>query len=91
MHYETEGKRYEALCRKLGFLPGAKFVTLRDDGTIGFTVGKPAEIKSLVMRACKIGEPIEKDAMMTYEMMTGHIPLGYRKEGNRYIPQPAMH
>ena len=40
-------KSYEEICAELGFLAEVKFVEIYENGKIGFSCGKPNEIKSL--------------------------------------------
>jgi hypothetical protein len=52
---------YEALCEELGFIAAVCFVQIEEDGSIGFTCGKPQEIAalkeavSLSGRSCSAG------------------------------------
>lgn len=41
-------KKYEALCARLGFSSTANFVRVHRGGAIGFTAGKPAEVRQLL-------------------------------------------
>jgi hypothetical protein len=38
---------YETICRRLGFNAAVRFVKVLPGGAIGFTAGKPEEIRSL--------------------------------------------
>lgn len=44
--------RYLEVCERLGMDPRIRFVRLTRRGTVGFTVGKPDEIR-LLLRRCK--------------------------------------
>jgi hypothetical protein len=44
--------RYRETCARLGFDPDVKFVEILPDGTIGYTCGKPDEVRAL-LAACK--------------------------------------
>lgn len=55
---EKEIMNYEEICRQLGYDPKVEFVEVNEDGTIGFTVGKPDEILKLAQRAEQAGYPL---------------------------------
>ena len=40
---------YEDVCHTLGFIPYVNFVKVTTRGTITFTIGKPCEIRSLLV------------------------------------------
>lgn len=45
---------YEKICRELGFLPEVNFIEIKN-GYIGFTCGKPHEIKALYKAVTEAG------------------------------------
>lgn len=47
-----QSTRYIEVCKQLGFSPEVHFVKLNPGGSIGFTAGKPDEIRSL-LAACE--------------------------------------
>lgn len=47
-----QSTRYIEVCKQLGFSPEARFVKLNPGGSIGFTAGKPDEVRSL-LAACE--------------------------------------
>lgn len=44
--------QYNDVCKTLGFIPDIGFVEITNRGTIGFSVGKPSEVKDL-LSACR--------------------------------------
>ena len=44
---KTDSPKYIETCKRLGFRPEIQFVKLNSNGSIGFTCGKPEEIRSL--------------------------------------------
>lgn len=52
---ETVKLSYETICHTLGFVPEVRFVEITNRGTIGFSVGKPNEIKALLSACQKVG------------------------------------
>lgn len=46
---------YDDICKKLGMDPSIRFVHITTRGTIGFTAGKPEEIRLLLQRVQAAG------------------------------------
>ena len=44
--------QYKDVCKTLGFIPEVRFVEITNRGTIGFSIGKPHEVKAL-LSACE--------------------------------------
>lgn len=58
-------RTYEELCHELEFVPSAHFVEIEQDGTIGFTIGKPDEIRHLLFMIRQMGYVPSKEMMET--------------------------
>ena len=52
--------RYIQVCRDLGFIPEVEFVKIHPGGAIGFTAGKPDEIRALAAAATAHGYKLSK-------------------------------
>jgi hypothetical protein len=48
-------KKYQEVCKALGFLPEVQFVKLNRGGSIGFTCGRPQEIRALLKAVNALG------------------------------------
>lgn len=59
--------KYESMCQKLGYRPEVGFVKLTSRGTIGFTLGKPEEIRTLYHRVLDAGMRPSKNLCKAYE------------------------
>lgn len=44
---KTLSPKYVAICNRLGFRTDSRFVRVKPGGAIGFTAGKPDEIRAL--------------------------------------------
>ena len=44
---DNRKESYEGICNRLGFIPEIHFVKIYNDGSVGWTVGKPDEIAAL--------------------------------------------
>lgn len=53
---KTDSYKYIEACNRLRFRPEIHFVKLNSSGSIGFTIGKPEEIRSL-------GRAVDREGM----------------------------
>jgi hypothetical protein len=60
---EAREYSYAAICDKLGMDPDIHFVSVNSRGEIGFTAGKPEEIKLLIQRASESGMQASKSLL----------------------------
>jgi len=56
----TSGQRYEEICERLGFIARLGFVKVHPGGAIGFTAGKPEEIRALAAAVEREGMKMAK-------------------------------
>ena len=52
---ESVKKSYEEVCSELGFIANVHFVKVTSQGTIGFTAGKPHEVRALRAAVMRCG------------------------------------
>lgn len=62
---EKKEMSYDEICHKLGISPDVHFVHVTTAGTIGFTVGKPDEIRYLHRMCAENGFRASKDLKQT--------------------------
>lgn len=68
---DYDSDEYRRVCKDLGFNPYVRFVRLYQGGTIGFTVGRPEEIKSLAWEAHCQGYKLSPSLRQRYARQTG--------------------
>lgn len=52
---KTNSTKYIETCARLGFQPEVNFVKINANGSIGYTIGKPEEIRSLARAVERAG------------------------------------
>ncbi len=57
---DYESQAYRDLCGELGFIPEVRFVKVSTRGHVGFTCGKPDEIRALRQRVRMCGYPMTR-------------------------------
>jgi hypothetical protein len=61
-------KRYEEVCEDLGIRPEVHFVRLLPGGAIGYSAGKPEEVRDLARRADAKGYRLSADLRAAVRM-----------------------
>lgn len=65
-------RSYEDICKDLGFLPEIHFVKVKR-AKIGFTLGKPHEIKALYAAVVENGYEPSNELINTIKFMRGEL------------------